>query len=472
MFTLPTLHPLKHSARAVTLCSLLLMTVACADTIPNSEEGGLEGSSNWNNRYDTYDIDETEEDIQVSGAQAGGVPMGNTPAMNGSMNTPPPAGTSGSGNGTPMGGNHSPDEGGSAAGELGGGGVMGGVMGGVTPPPNGGGMPPNGGVGPDGHGGPIPQHLLNLLQEREGWGRDTTGGQGGTLFVVNSLNNAGARTLRAALESPEPLWIIFADGLEGSIELSSSISVRSNKTLDGRGSAIQVHTSHTVEPFSALLLDQVSQVIISDINFDDGLEDWNQDRTGSHAVRIKNSNLIWVHRSRFSRWRSGAVSIAHDPNLGGGIPRNISVSWSKIDRIYQAFTWTGDLLSLGYSWCKQVKSHCVRISSGKVHTYGNIIDNWDQKSIQNARLDGELYSQGNMFVPGNMNTVNQYAENGKIKQVKSYKFGDVSFESGPDNIANNFITQSNQVGVAPGCAMDDDTCWRQTRARVEMSGPR
>gem|GEM_PF-4490280 len=317
----------------------------------------------------------------------------------------------------------------------------------------------------------MPAELLDLLQEREGWGRETSGGQWGTLFVVTNVSNDGPRSLRAALESPEPLWITFASGLSGVIELSSSILVETNKTLDGRGADVQIRTARGGEPFSALAISGVSQVIISHMRFDDELADWNQDRPGSHAIRVKNAQLVWIHRSSFSRWRSGAVAVAHDPSAPGGMPTHISLTWSKLDQLFQGVTWTGDFVSFGHNWCKRVRQHCLRISGGKAHSHGNLIEQWGAPAIQSAREGAQLYAQGNMFVPGSSNTVNQFLTNGKIKQRRMYAFGDVTFERGADAVPESFLTESHQVGDAPSCEMTDAPCWRAARAEVEGAGP-
>ena len=52
--------------------------------------------------------------------------------------------------------------------------------------------------------------LTSILNEIPGWAADTFGGRDRSLHTVTVLADEGPGSLRAALESPEPLWIAFA----------------------------------------------------------------------------------------------------------------------------------------------------------------------------------------------------------------------------------------------------------------------
>src|SRR5690606_40252462 len=77
--------------------------------------------------------------------------------------------------------------------------------------------------------------VSELLQQREGYGANATGGLGGKFVEVTSDRDAGPGTLRAALRQArtEPTWIRFADDM--TIVLQSQLRVPSNTTIDGRG---------------------------------------------------------------------------------------------------------------------------------------------------------------------------------------------------------------------------------------------
>ena len=76
----------------------------------------------------------------------------------------------------------------------------------------------------------------DLLDHRSGFGRDVTGGAGGELVVLNSLDYT---TFKAAVTSDEAKWIRFAPGLTGDIVITGeNLRIGSNTTIDGRGANI------------------------------------------------------------------------------------------------------------------------------------------------------------------------------------------------------------------------------------------
>lgn len=76
-----------------------------------------------------------------------------------------------------------------------------------------------------------------------GFGRHTTGGKGGKIYVVtdpsdDDLVNPKPGTLRFAVIQPVPLWIIFARSMV--IRLSEELIFTSDKTIDGRGANVHI----------------------------------------------------------------------------------------------------------------------------------------------------------------------------------------------------------------------------------------
>lgn len=69
----------------------------------------------------------------------------------------------------------------------------------------------------------------------EGWGRHTTGGRGGKVYHVTSLEDSGAGTLREALGKPGPKTIVF--DVAGTIYLKSALKTgKDNLTIAGQTS--------------------------------------------------------------------------------------------------------------------------------------------------------------------------------------------------------------------------------------------
>src|SRR5687768_14882551 len=66
----------------------------------------------------------------------------------------------------------------------------------------------------------------------EGFGKYTTGGRSGKVFIVTNLNDIGPGSFREAAEGKEPRIIVFA--ISGTIHLDKSISIKANATIAGQ----------------------------------------------------------------------------------------------------------------------------------------------------------------------------------------------------------------------------------------------
>ncbi len=83
--------------------------------------------------------------------------------------------------------------------------------------------------------GPAHEDLLDKLI---GFGQPTTGGAGGPVVSVTTLDDSGPGSLREAATAPGAAWIRFE--VSGVIELQNNILVASDKTLDGRGADVTI----------------------------------------------------------------------------------------------------------------------------------------------------------------------------------------------------------------------------------------
>ena len=66
----------------------------------------------------------------------------------------------------------------------------------------------------------------------EGFGKYTTGGRGGKIFIVNNLNDNGPGSFREAAEKNTPRIILFA--VSGTIHLDSRLFIKGNATIAGQ----------------------------------------------------------------------------------------------------------------------------------------------------------------------------------------------------------------------------------------------
>ncbi|KAL0708967.1 hypothetical protein Bca4012_015945 [Brassica carinata] len=107
------------------------------------------------------------------------------------------------------------------------------------------------------------QNRQRLADCSIGFGQGTLGGKGGRFYLVtdssdNDAANPVPGTLRHAVIQPEPLWIIFSGDM--GITLKHELIVGSFKTIDGRGTSVQI-TGH-----GCLTIQQVSHVIIHNVH--------------------------------------------------------------------------------------------------------------------------------------------------------------------------------------------------------------
>jgi pectate lyase len=66
----------------------------------------------------------------------------------------------------------------------------------------------------------------------EGFGKHTTGGRGGKVYIVSNLKDDGEGSFRKAATAKEPRIIVFA--VSGTIHLLSPLSIRTNATIAGQ----------------------------------------------------------------------------------------------------------------------------------------------------------------------------------------------------------------------------------------------
>lgn len=66
----------------------------------------------------------------------------------------------------------------------------------------------------------------------EGFGKFTTGGRGGKVFVVSNLNDKGAGSFREAVEAKEKRIVVF--GISGTIHLETKLVIKGDITIAGQ----------------------------------------------------------------------------------------------------------------------------------------------------------------------------------------------------------------------------------------------
>lgn len=151
-----------------------------------------------------------------------------------------------------------------------------------------------------------------------GFGRHTTGGKGGKIYVVtdpsdNDLVNPKVGTLRHAVIQTEPLWIIFAHDMV--IRLSEELIMTSDKTIDARGA--QVHIVNG----AGITMQFVHNVIIHNLHIRDikpgngGMIRSSMDhygfrsRSDGDGLVVFGSTNIWIDHVSMSNCADGLIDV-------------------------------------------------------------------------------------------------------------------------------------------------------------------
>ncbi|MES1200197.1 MAG: pectate lyase [Pseudomonadota bacterium] len=154
----------------------------------------------------------------------------------------------------------------------------------------------------------------------QGFGAETRGGRGGRVIEVTNLNDAGAGSLRAAIEAAGPRIVVFR--VAGTIQLASDLRIRApfitiaGQSAPGGGVTLRDHP----------LIIEADEVIVRYIRSRLGDE--------SHIE----SDAIWVARGRnvmldhvSASWSvDETLSVSQHEDPGPPVLDNVTVQWSII----------------------------------------------------------------------------------------------------------------------------------------------
>lgn len=241
----------------------------------------------------------------------------------------------------------------------------------------------------------------------EGFGKYTTGGRGGKIFVVTNLNDKGPGSFRDAAELKEKRIIVFA--VSGTIHLETKLNIRSNVTVAGQ-----------TAPGDGICL-------------------------ADNSVLISGDNII-VRYLRFrmgDRFQKGGMVDGNggDDAFGGTHRRNIiidhcSMSWST-DEVFSVYG--GDSTTLQWNLIAEPLNYSYHFEKGDTdyehHGYGAI---WGGK---HSTFHHNLFAHCNSRNPRFDGIRNIPEENCDFRNNVIYDWGHNTIyagEGGSYNIVNNY----------------------------------
>ncbi len=229
--------------------------------------------------------------------------------------------------------------------------------------------------------GPAHEDLLDKLI---GFGQPTTGGAGGPVVSVTTLDDSGPGSLREAATAPGAAWIRFE--VSGVIELQNNILVASDKTLDGRGADV------TIVGGGLYVQGGEGNVIVNNLKLRDTPDD---------ILRFfDGGSRMWVHHCDLSSGGDGAFDATE------GVSQ-ITISYTHIfDHDKAMLTGAGSPEGDGadmrwtahHNYYDNVVQRLPGIRFGWAHTFNNLYE-WKNGTAVWARLGAQVLLEHNIIAP-------------------------------------------------------------------------
>jgi len=306
-------------------------------------------------------------------------------------------------------------------------------------------------------GEPTPGTTAALLFDARGFAEGVTGGARGCLYHVTTLDDSGAGSLREALDSPEPLWIVF--DLSGTITLDSELITQSDKTIDGRGRRIEIVGG-------GLIIEDapIGDIVVENIIFREGLD------AGDAITIYGGVSMIWVDHCTFGPWGDGQIDVTEAST-------DVTVSWclfrdhELVMLIGAGPESTGDTVirvTVHHNWFDGTDERHPRLRYGKAHVYNNLYVNWLYYGIGSSQL-GQVASEGNIFDAGDnkdaiITRVGSDPEDGLVRSSGEWLLGGaVALENRPDEVflpADYYESAVDTADAALRSAIESQAGWR------------
>ena len=318
----------------------------------------------------------------------------------------------------------------------------------------------------------LPSGQVIAFPGAEGFGRYTIGGRGGRVYVVRTLDDAGAGSLREAVTAKEPRIVVFA--VSGTIHLQSKLNIQSNITIAGQtapGGGICLADFPVVLNGNNIIV-RYLRFRMGDKNQKGGMVDGNggDDAFGGvyhRNIIIDHCSMSWSTDEVFSVY--GGDSTTLQWNLIAE-PLNYSYHFEKGSKDYEhhgfGAIWGGAHTSAHHNLFAHCNSRTPRfdgernIPSELVDYRNNVIYNWGQNNVYAG--EGGQYNIVNNYYkwgPSTGNTMrsrilNPYKLTPRLPYGRFYVNGNY-VDDAPE------VTASNWLGVVMNDGTKADTVQAQ-----------
>ncbi|HEX6431151.1 MAG TPA: pectate lyase [Niastella sp.] len=309
----------------------------------------------------------------------------------------------------------------------------------------------------------------------EGFGQFATGGRGGKVFVVTTLDDDGAGSFRKAVQAKGPRIIVFA--VSGTIHLQSKLDIKGNVTIAGQtapGDGICL-ADYPVYLGGDNIIIRYLRFRMGDKNQRGGMVDGNggDDAFGGtrrNNIIIDHCSMSWSTDEAFSVYSGDSTTLQW--NLISE-PLNYSYHFETGDKDYEHHgyggIWGGRHLSAHHNLFAHCNSRNPRfdgirnIPEENVDFRNNVIYNWGGNNVYAG--EGGSYNIVNNYYRCGPETkknvmyqvVNPWSKPPKIAYGKYYVEG--NYVDGSNEVSSN-----NWLGVRMGDKNVDDVAQAKAQA--------
>ncbi|CAK8536806.1 unnamed protein product [Lathyrus sativus] len=259
----------------------------------------------------------------------------------------------------------------------------------------------------------------------QGFGRKTTGGKAGRIYVVtdssdNDMVNPRPGTLRYAVTRNRPLWIIFASSMV--IRLNQELIMTSDKTIDGRGHNVIIArgAGFTIQFINNVIIHGIKIFDISPGNgglIRDAENHFGQrTRSDGDGISIFGSSNIWIDHVSMRNCKDGLIDIIMG-STGITISNCHFTDHNEVMLFGATDSYDGDKkmqVTLAFNhFGKRLIQRMPRCRYGFIHVLNNDYTHWEMYAIGGTQHP-TIISEGNRFIaPNNPNAKERYASTHK-----------------------------------------------------------